>query len=287
MPTIKITNKQIPIKQDYHEFCPRWSLEKAEYEKAVIKSVDEKPESRFKTDKQVRRAGDIGEPLDHWPRLAPTEETVYYQFIDKISSKDKFYPARDEDRRPIKNTGAVHVITDIVRLKTGDGPEFLLSKGNIIGHDAAGEEVHHYLSYPERWFKTLFSWTNEYNNSRKAFDKICLGPSGTETVYMLEFNKNNAKELFEQRANDIQINFIVKDQVSDEARMVEKDVNAQKTFERFANNSWDYLWAGEYIPIQVRAELRQEAVARGYIKGGSSDYQPPSQPTKTGKNAYG
>ena len=283
---IKVTNKQIPVHQDYFDFCPRWSMEKAEYEKAVIKSVDEKPESRFKTDKQVRRAGDIGEPLDHWPRLVPTEETVYYQFIDKISSKDKFHPPRDEDRRPIKNTGAMHAITDIIRLKTGeDKKEFLLSKSYIIGHDAAGEEVTFYLPFSERWFKTLFSWTNEYSNSKKSFDKICLGPSGTETVYMLPFNKENAKQLFDQRANDL-VNFIVKEEISDEARRVEPDVNVQKTFERFANNSFDFLWTGQYIPVQVRAELRQEAVAKGYIKGVTSDFQPPSEPTKTGKNAY-
>jgi hypothetical protein len=169
---------------------------------------------------------------------------------------------------------------------TGQGLEFLLSKGYIIGHDAAGEEVYHYLSYPERWFKTLFSWTNEYNNSRKTFDKICLGPSGTETIYLKEWNKDNAKELFEQRANDL-LNFVVKEEVSDEARKVEPDVNVQKTFERFSNNTFDFLWSGEYIPVQVRAELRQEAVACSYIKGGSADYQlPSSQPTKTGKNAY-
>jgi hypothetical protein len=68
--------------------------------------------------------------------------------------------------------------------------------------------------------------------------------------------------------------------------MVEKDVNSQKTFERFSNNTWDYLWSGEYIPIAVRQELRQEAVARGFIKGGSSDFTA-TQPLKGGKNAYG
>jgi len=289
---IKITNRQITVHQDYYDFMPRWSLEKAEYEKATIKSVDEKPESRFnknnKDKETVRRSGDLGAPLDHWPRMPATEELVYYEFIDKISDSksNKFYPARDQQNRiPIKNTGAMHVITDLIRLKTGDSLEFLLSKGYIVGHDAAGEEQYHYLPRPEMWIKTLFSWTNEYSNSRKTFDKICLGPSGTETVYMLEFNKNNAKELFDQRANDL-VNFVVKDEISDEARMVEKDVNAIKTFERFANNSFDYLWSGEYIPVQVRAELRQEAVARGYIKGGGSDYQATAQPSKTGKNAY-
>jgi hypothetical protein len=162
----------------------------------------------------------------------------------------------------------------------------LLSKGYIVGHDAAGEEQYHYLPWPEMWVKTLFSWNNDYNNSTKQFEKRCLGPSGTEQIYLLEWSKENARQLFDSRANDL-LNFIVKEEISQEARRVEPDVNIQKTFERFANNTFDFLWSGEYIPVQVRAELRQEAVARGYIKGGSADYQPPSQPTKTGKNAYG
>ena len=161
-----------------------------------------------------------------------------------------------------------------------------MSKGTIIGHDSAGEEVDFPLPWPERWIKTLFSWSNEYNNSTRQFEKRCLGPSGSETVYLLEYSKDNAKQLFDQRANDL-INFIVKDEVSGEAKMVEKDVNALKTFDRFVNNTWDYLWAGEYIPLPVRQELRQEAVARGYIKGGGSDYQVYTQPSKAGKTTYG
>jgi hypothetical protein len=288
---LKITNKQVKVHTDFYDFMPRWKLEAGEYEKATIKSIDEKPVSRFKSNnKTVKRekAGDLGEPLEHWPRLALTEETIYYEFLDKVTDQktNKFYPARDHNRIPTKGTGACRVITDLIRLKTGDSLEFLLSKGYIIGHDAAGEEVSHYLPRPEMWVKTLFSWTNEYNNSRKSFDKICLGPSGTETIYLLEFNKENAKELFEQRANDL-INFIVKDEISQEARRVEPDVNSFKSFERFTNNTFDYLWSGEYIPAPVRQELRQEAVARGYIKGGSADYQVTAQPSKAGKTTYG
>ena len=156
--------------------------------------------------------------------------------MEKISDGKKFYVARDEDKRPIPKTGAIHAITDIIRLKTEDS-EFLMSKGTIVGHDAAGEEVDFPLPWPERWIKTLFSWSNEYNNSTRQFEKRCLGPSGSETVYLLEYSKDNAKQLFDQRANDLIINFIVKDAVSGEAKMVEKDVNALKTFERFVNNS--------------------------------------------------
>ena len=136
--------------------------------------------------------------MEHWPRLAPTEEIVYYEFIDKItdSKQEKFYPKRDGERRPIPKSGAMKVTTDLIRLKTEEG-EFLLSKSYIIGHDAAGEEVSFYLPFSERWFKTLFAWTNEYKSSSKQFDRICLGPNGTQIQYLLEFNKDNAKDLFD------------------------------------------------------------------------------------------
>jgi hypothetical protein len=292
MPTIKITNKQIPVHQDYFEFWPRWSLEIAEYQKAKFKSIDEdnrKPQSRFSgsTNDKSKSKGDLADELTHWPRISPTEELNYYQFINSITDPktNKFHPARDEDRKPLPKTGAMHVITDLIRLKTGEGEQFLLSKGSIIGNDAAGEEIDFYLPFPEHWRKTLFVWSNEYNNATRQFEKRCLGPSGTEIVYLLGFNKDNAKQLFEQRATDL-VNFILKDAVSDEARMVERDVNALKTFERFANNTFDYLWSGEYIPAPVRAELRQEAVARGYIKGGSGDFQITTQLSKAGKTTY-
>ena len=68
---IKITNRQIPVHQDYFDFAPRWSLEKAEYAKPKITPIDEKKESRFSinTDRKqvLRRSGDLGEPESTWP----------------------------------------------------------------------------------------------------------------------------------------------------------------------------------------------------------------------------
>jgi hypothetical protein len=157
---LKITNKQVKVHTEYFDFMPRWSLEKKEYEKAIITSVDEKPQSRFNSNKQVRRAGDLEEPLDHWPRIPKPGEIPYYEFIDKITDKqNKFYPARDQNRIRIKGTGAARYVTDLIRLKTGDSLEFLLSKGYIVGHDAAGEEAPHYLPWPEMWIKTLLVGT--------------------------------------------------------------------------------------------------------------------------------
>jgi predicted alpha-1,6-mannanase (GH76 family) len=41
----------------------------------------------------------------------------------------------------------------------------------------------------------------------------------------------------------------------------------------FCNKPFEYLWKADYISALVKAEYRQEAVARGLIYGVGSDYQ--------------
>ncbi|MDW0234814.1 MAG: hypothetical protein QOA08_00380, partial [Nitrososphaeraceae archaeon] len=62
-----------------------------------------------------------------------------------------------------------------------------------------------------------------------------------------------------------------------------KDVNSLKTFELF-QKPFEYLYNAQYIPAEVKAELRQAAVSEGLIGGNVSDYNQPSR--TTGKNTY-
>jgi hypothetical protein len=80
----------------------------------------------------------------------------------------------------------------------------------------------------------------------------------------------------------ILIHFAVKDEQTRKTYQI-KDVNSQKTFELF-QKPFEYLYSAEYLAPQVKAELRQAAVADGLIGGNISDYHPPS--TTTGKNTY-
>jgi hypothetical protein len=65
-----------------------------------------------------------------------------------------------------------------------------------------------------------------------------------------------------------------------------KDVNSQKTFELF-QKPFEYLYNAEYLSPQVKAKLRQAAVADGLIGGTAGDYnQPPPSTTNTAKNTY-
>ncbi len=103
----------------------------------------------------------------------------------------------------------------------------------------------------------------------------------------MHFNPDNIKKLFDQRQNDL-VNFVVKDEATGKAVQV-KDVNAEKTLTLF-QKPFEYLFNAEYIPIAVKVELRQEAVAQGFdrsvaqglIDGYISDYyQPQSTSSRT------
>ena len=87
-----------------------------------------------------------------------------------------------------------------------------------------------------------------------------------------------------ERQNEL-INFVVKDQQTGKPFQV-KDVNSQKTFELF-QKPFDNLYNAEYIPPEVKAELRQAAVSEGLIGGNTADYNQPSKSTATtAKNTY-
>jgi hypothetical protein len=81
------------------------------------------------------------------------------------------------------------------------------------------------------------------------------------------------------------IKFIVKDEQTGKPFQV-KDVNSQKTFELF-QKPFEYLYNAQYIPAEVKAELRQAAVSEGLIRGTASDYnQPAKSSATTAKNTY-
>jgi hypothetical protein len=65
-----------------------------------------------------------------------------------------------------------------------------------------------------------------------------------------------------------------------------KIVNALKTFELF-QKPFEYLFNAEYMPAEVKAELRQAAVADRTIGGTIADFQQPrTSPATTAMNTY-
>ena len=95
-----------------------------------------------------------------------------------------------------------------------------------------------------------------------------MGPSGSEIVYTLPFEKENAQKLFDLRDgnnnNNNAIQFIVK---SDEGQVigVKPQITLQDTFKLFTENSFEYLYNANYIPIQQKLLNAKQAETEGLI----------------------
>jgi hypothetical protein len=137
-------------------------------------------------------------------------------------------------------------------------------QNGVYAFNSLGALVTHPISKREIWTRTNFNYKTEFIDKQKQLEKILKSPSGNEEVYMLPFTKDNLKSLYDRRQNN-SLNFTVKDEQTGKAFQV-KDVNALKTLELF-QKPFEYLYNAEYIPAEVKAELRQQAVADGLSEG--------------------
>ncbi|MGB5091580.1 MAG: hypothetical protein WBN72_11605 [Nitrososphaeraceae archaeon] len=275
-----ITNRTVKPYMKAHDFYPGVKLEEECFSKTIIKDMNESP-SRKKKGKS-----DLDEEPMTWPREKSGKETAYERFLEEVINPKtgEFYPQKDKDNTAVKYTGATYYITDIYRIRRADGSEYLYSKGRVDAFNSLGDPISHSISKSEIWTKTNFSYKTEFNDKTNQLEKVLQGPSGSEEIYTMPFNKENLKELYDRRQNE-NLNFVIKDEQTGKPFQV-KDVNSQKTFELF-QKPFEFLYNAEYLSPQVKAELRQAAVADGLIGGNISDYQPPSSSTSTAKNTYG
>jgi hypothetical protein len=166
----------------------------------------------------------------HWPRAKPIEQLVYEQWLDKVVNQTtgKWNNKRYKDGNVIKGTGAKYLISVIYRIKV-DKQEFLITKGFLKGYDVAGTEVVHWITYPERWTRTMFNYRRYFDEKTRGFQSQLLGPSGSETVYDLPFSPQNVDKLWEQTDKDKDnVKFVVKDQQTGESVEVSRPLSLLK-----------------------------------------------------------
>ncbi len=245
-------------------FMPHWKDEEKCYE-------DEKIESTDRNGKKV---------ISAWTRDKPVSQIIYENWLEKAMNPDtkEYYPKRDKDgKTPIKGTGARYVVKEIILiiiikiiLKRKDKSEWLCSLGRLEGYYAFGNKLIRAINCPEVWTTTLFEHKQQYDPKTNSLKMQTFGIAGSETVYEMPFNEKNLKRLFDQRINDDQVNFVDRSEVgSDKPVEVKKEPNINDTFKRFLKD-FDYLYNGDYISPQQKAELRQQAIDMGAI--------PPSTP---------
>jgi hypothetical protein len=237
------------------DLIPKWKLEEECYRTVVFKDI--------KTGATAK-----------WPRIKPVDQIGYEEhFLDKIVDPETgyYYPKRDSEGKPVKTTPdniPKHTVNTIIRLKRKDNTEVLLSKGNLTGYDGFGEPIRHYVPWPERWDKTHFNFEKDFDPKRKAIVKNCTGPGLVETIYTLEFNEANLKELFDKRESD-DISFVVKDERTGIPKQVSPEPNINDTFKLFLK-PFSFLYNAEYISPEMKVQYRQEAVDRGILSAAPS-----------------
>jgi hypothetical protein len=227
-------------------WMPYWSSEEECFKDAIITD----PETKKKT-------------KETFPRPIPMNQLTYENWLEKvINEKGEYYPQRTQEGAPVKGTGAKYVIKVITRIKSGKN-EYLCSKGNLMGFNAAGSSESLWISYPEKWVPTNMKFTRIINEKTMSFDTLCKGRSGTEDVYELKFSAEAVDKMMKQ-VEDEDVQFIVKDDSTGDATQV-KWSSVKESLRLFKEKSFDYLKMGDYIPAPVKAELRAKAEQQGLI----------------------
>lgn len=215
-----------------------------------------------------------------WPRDMPQSQLMYNLWISKVKDPDtgRFYSQRDKDGNIIKGTGPKHIIKNIVRVRTSDDKEFLYSRGYILGFSVMGDPVREPCEAPETWQHTDFEYKREYDPKTGSVKSIPIGPTHAETIYGMPFNSENVKKLYEKRITPETMKLLRQSRMGDNVTFALKDIRnnttrdvkdptgiVTKTLELFSTKSFDYLYNGEYISPQLKAELRQQAVDLGIL----------------------
>ncbi len=196
-------------------------------------------------------------------------------FIDKVLDKESgfWYPQRDKTGSPIKGTGVTQKVKTIMRTRAKDGKQYLLSVGRLWGWDKHGDSVRIPFNCMERYKQTEFSYVKRFDPKKEEMISICQGPSGIETRYTLPFTKENVMDLYSKRDENFNTSsgFMVYDLATGGEKTVQVKAlsgDMEETLKLFIESDFDYLVKGSYVPLYVKAEYRQKAIAQGLIPPG-------------------
>jgi hypothetical protein len=281
MTATQVRGLKYKIHQEFFDFIQGFEKQAAEFKKAELPDY----EGFNRKGKDKANKGEVEEPITY-PYVKSTIESAYENWIEKVVNEKTrtFFPAKDDDNRAVPNTGAYRTIRAITRIRLGDGSEYLLTKSDLHGYDALGEQVPFFASsYPDKWTKTNFRYKTVVNPKTMQPEKVFDGVGSQEEVYEIPFSKEAAAELWNQRESDL-IQLTVKDEPTGNIHDI-KDVIPQKRFELLRDSDFDYLFKANYIPDAIKEEMRKEALAQGLIGGNVSDYTS-TNTSNTNKSVY-
>ena len=156
------------------------------------------------------------------------------------------------------------VINSIMRLKTKNDAEYLLTTSTITGYNQFGDPVITTAQQPEKYWKAFFKCATVPNKETGYAMRINQGVSHSELKYTLPFTKEDATKLFDMRDNN-EIVFMVKSESSDKTYEVKPQITIQDTFKLFVESDFSYLYHGNYITTEQKMLNMKSAEMEGLL----------------------
>lgn len=225
-------------------FRPHFQKEKDCYKKAIIHNGRDAA-----TGRKVKDTA--------WTRDSQPGELAYERWLKEVTDENmKYYPAKDKKGNPIEGTGARHIVTSIIRIKTPKG-EFLVSDGKLQGYDHFGNLRERTCRHPEEWFRTDFNFVRGFDSSTGQSYIQCTGPAGGETVYEMPFNKENLRALVKlvnkEDGNNNMVSFVLKNCTNDSTPKGIPHQGSLESTMKFFMQDFDYLYNAKYLSNEDKA----------------------------------
>ena len=205
-----------------------------------------------------------------FPREKPIAQFRYENWLSKISNPmdpdEPYYTNGEGTGRCLGKEGPKRIITSIVRVRTKDKKQYLVSYGRLIGYSQYGDPIQTPCDLPEIWTKVNFGVEVVPNLQKGTLERRTTAPIGNETKYEVEFNKENLEKLTALRESDNNISFAVKDEISNKTVQVKNQKTIEDTIKLFLENDFDYLFNASYLGPEELEKIRIRAMNEGLIK---------------------
>jgi len=221
------------------DFTDKWKKQRNFYKKAVI--------------------NDKG---DTWPYLVQdVREIAYENWIKDITDpstgecykgrKNKYIPdGKGGETVQIQELEPKEEVMAIVRIRTDESEEYLLTKRNFIAYNQFGNETRFYMPYKEMYEEPDFKWRTDLDHNTGKLKRITDGPQGSIKHYLIPFTPEAVDELLKLKWKK-PVQLILKEDLTGEGKVC-------PTLDMFKTKSFDYIMRMEYLtPEQRVSELNK------------------------------
>jgi hypothetical protein len=231
----------------------KWEIEQSFFKKEILGYDPKTKEPQtWPYENQEKR------DYDYW--LKDVQDPITKQFYKKTATEVDY----DDDGKEIPSSKKTvekepfFKRTQIVRLRTRDGKEFLSSRGQITGYTALGSISTTRFEEPEMWKQTLFKRHMAFVQRENRHLEICDGPNDSIMHYTLPFTSENVDKLMKDKVPNISL------VVKEEGKTQSKEC---RDLEMFKTKPFDYILNDEWLTAEEREEAikKYEAIEKNII----------------------